>query len=240
MSDPAVTADDLYGDLGSVSAAPAPPPPPPAAEPASAALEEENAALRARVAALETEARVWAAQRAVLVGNLGALLKTAKAVDARRVREISALREQAAGAARALPQESRQAAPEQQEMRAPGAGGGGGGGVDNRAGEARGAGLWRAREGYGDDRRMRGESRNGMRRDEDFLGDGARRGSARYEERPGTIGESSGGEAGRREPRFGGPLDRREDAAGFYGSDGARRRSYDERRRGDDRREGYR
>lgn len=98
MTDTKATTADLYGDLDAVVAAPQPSPShtlPPALSPSLAA---ENAALKARVAELETEARVWAAQRAVLVGNLGALLRTAKAVDARREREIRELRE--LGAAR--------------------------------------------------------------------------------------------------------------------------------------------
>lgn len=245
MSNTAVTADDLYGDLGSVSAAPAPPHPPPVeqpAPPAAQALEEENAALRGRVDALETEARVWAAQRAVLVSNLGALLRTAKAVDARRVREIHALREQAAGAVSAtqpLP-ESRQSAPEERKLQA--ASSGGGKGVVNRAGEARDVGLARAREGYrGGDRGMREEPRNWIRRDEQFHKDEARRRSSRDEERGSRDDENKGGDMGRRESRFGGPRGRREDTAEFYGSDEVRRRSYDERwRRGDDRDDGHR
>jgi hypothetical protein len=102
MEAPRATADDLYGDLMSVPQAqtPVPPPPlqqPPPPLPPDAGLATENAVLRARVAALETEARVWAAQRAVLVANLGALLRTAKAVDARRLREIRSLRDAASG-----------------------------------------------------------------------------------------------------------------------------------------------
>jgi hypothetical protein len=94
--DAPATAADLYGDLDSVAPAAHPLPPPPAAACAAAELSAENEALCARVAALEIDARVWAAQRAVLVANLAALLKTAKAVDARRAREIVDLRTAAA------------------------------------------------------------------------------------------------------------------------------------------------
>lgn len=80
------TADDLYGDLDIEPAADEP-----AAREPSEELLKELQTLRQENERLKNEARVWAAQRAVLVTNLGAVFKTAQAQEQRRVREIQEL-----------------------------------------------------------------------------------------------------------------------------------------------------
>jgi hypothetical protein len=55
-------------------------------------LRAENADLRQQVEKLQLEGRVWMKQRSILVSNMSALLKTARAELDRRAKEIRELR----------------------------------------------------------------------------------------------------------------------------------------------------